>query len=804
MKKIAKFLITAFLVLTVFLGTACTPHVHDFFTKWSADEKYHWHDATCGIKSHHSAKGEHSWDNGKQSKPATEYEEGEMLFTCTVCGMESKKPIEKLPHEHKYLSTWSTDEKYHWHGSACNHADFISDKAEHKYTYRIQTSPTEESSGLALGECSECKKSSNAFLPVLSESNGYTYTEENGKGVWTITINDYELKIGGHEQYSWYPTITEVMPAIHINTSDGSNTWATKYNRNSKLNGQIEYVAATVSTAACEESEKLTDISAQVKVRGNYTLQYEKKPIRIKFDKKQNLLGLHEGEKYKNWVLLANWKDLSMTNNSIAYYLGQTILGSDGYYCTDFRYVEVYLNGQYWGVYLLCEQQEVKDGRTSVPEVEDNYQGTDIGYFFEYDGYYDTEINMPNGQGDPTFVMDYSGGSGAVRGYTIKSDIYNDAQINFLRNYMNNAYKIAIQATRYNKFYEFNSTYTGIVDATGKYSSAKDVVAACIDIQSLVDAYILNEIACDLDVAWSSFYLSVDLTASGNKKVTFEAPWDFDSCFGMVNNCCTSGIGMYAANKNNPWYNLVTNQAWFKDMVKQKWVELKNYGVFETSLELVNDYKTTYESYFKRNYERWPNRLNGNSECVAVLNSYRTQGQAADYLYNWLTTRYNYLDTQWNFPVVEEEEDDWTNEGKTAYRYEAENAETTGGIALRTGNNASGDGYLGQVSGAAGKTITVTVNSSTATEAYLYVGLSLRNYETTFSNWFSVSVNGTAVGIPTRVVPMGSGDGWHDWYGVKVVKISLKAGQNKVTLTTASGDTTNVDYIELFCATKLT
>ena len=174
------------------------------------------------------------------------------------------------------------------------------------------------------------------------------------------------------ELYGYLPVISQTMPVIHINTPDGSNAWATSYGRGDKLADRIEYVDATVTVGECEDEFVLTDAAAEVKVRGNYTLEYPKKPIRIKFSKKTNMLGLHDGEKYKNWVLLADYKDLSLSNNSVAFYLGNTILGSDGYYSSDFRNVEVYLNGQYWGVYLLVEQQEVKDGRTSVPEVEDD------------------------------------------------------------------------------------------------------------------------------------------------------------------------------------------------------------------------------------------------------------------------------------------------------------------------------------------------------------------------------------------------------------------------------------------------
>ena len=435
------------------------------------------------------------------------------------------------------------------------------------------------------------------LLEALNSSQNSTETPQNS----SVTHPEPEpTPVDKTELYSYQPTISEVMPSIRINTADGKNNWATQYNRNDKLQDRIDYVDATVSVNNCETEYQMSDVAAEVKVRGNYTLEYPKKPIRIKFNKKNNMLGLHEGEKYKNWVLLADWKDLSMSNNTVAFYLGKTILGSDGYYSTDFRNVEVYLNGEYWGVYLLVEQQEVKDGRSSVPKVKDDYTGTDIGYFFEYDGYYTDEQNMPNGAGDPTFVMNYGGGRNGHRGYTVKSDIYDDAQLTFLRNYMDNVYQIVDRANRQNSYYKFNEDRTAIVPAP-EFTSAKEAVSAVLDVQSLGDTYILNEIACDLDVDWSSFYLSLDMTAEGNKKVTFEAPWDFDSCFGIVNGVCNNAQGMYAMNKGNPWFTLMRNVTWFNDMVCEKWAEIKEYKVLDNALALVAKEKATYQANYTKN-----------------------------------------------------------------------------------------------------------------------------------------------------------------------------------------------------------
>lgn len=628
--------------------------------------------------------------------------------------------------------------------------------------------------------------------------------------------------------YSFRPELFEDMPRISIDTKDGKNDFATVPNREAKLADQIKYTDAVISVDNCAEEYRMEDVAAQVKARGNYTLEYEKKPLRIKFSKKQTMLGLHDGKKYKNWVLLADWKDLSATNNQTAFYLGKTILGSDGYYSSDYCYVELTLNGTYWGVYLLVEQQEAKDGRSSVPEVpeleneqgeEVGYTGTDVGYLMEYDGYYTDEINMPNGAGDPTFELDYNGraplkrlnGStfetwGAQSGYTVKSDIYDQKQLDFLRSYVSNVYKIAYEAIYRGNLYRFNEDYTGLVSATG---TVQEVVSAVIDVPSLVDTYLLNEIACDPDIAWSSFYLSADMSETGSKKLTFEAPWDFDSAFGIKNGFVNGGAGAFAANSDNPWLILLINQDWFQSLVREKWAELHRYGVFKTALSLVGEVKEVYSDEFARSLERWRNRvLYGNDELIWELNSYTTQGQASDYLYNWLYKRLNYLSTLWGngsdiLTGTTESVPEEPEAGAKAYRFEAETCRTTGNLSVGENGKASGGKYLGYVDN--GGTITLTVTAEADTNAYLYVGLSKRASEATFAEWFTLTVNGTAPTVPMRLIG-GCAAGEEEWYtfiSVKIAPIPLKAGSNTIVLTVVASTATNVDFFDLYSTVPL-
>ena len=102
---------------------------------------------------------------------------------------------------------------------------------------------------------------------------------------------------------------------------------------------------------------------AGIRGRGNSTWEwYDKKPYRIKLDKKQKMLGM---DKAKSWVLLANYRDVTDMMNTYVFELGR-MMGLP--FTNHSRYVEVLLNGEYVGVYQLTEQVQQGDNRVDISD----------------------------------------------------------------------------------------------------------------------------------------------------------------------------------------------------------------------------------------------------------------------------------------------------------------------------------------------------------------------------------------------------------------------------------------------------
>lgn len=455
-------------------------------------------------------------------------------------------------------------------------------------------------------------------------------------------------------------------------------TWTPNYD----MPPEPYYEECTITLKDADGTKLLSPSGAQVKVRGNWTTVYPKKPLRIQFDKKQNMLGLNDGAEQRNWLLLAEYKDASMLRNKAALYASREILGADGLYAADSEFVQVEINGEYYGVYLLTDMQQVSSHRIDITEPTDGYEGTDTGYFLEYDGYYTNEDELhgfPLDLADNAPLAVYHGGIDEVFaqalpkdnadpvqpvGITIKSEINSQAQHDFIENYVNKVYTIMYEAAYNDKAYIFSDDYSEISETAD--ITPQQAVENVVDVQSLVDMYIISELTCDADIYWSSFYMDVDFGAEGNRKLTFEAPWDFDSSMGNKDRCI-DGTGYYASNMVpdvnggtagdglydtiNPWLVVLAHEDWYRDMIYKTWTRAYDDGVFERTFDLIENEKTRLENDFLKNYKKWNNILH-NEEFANELSSparrCKNEAEAADFLSKWMRSRVDFLNSEFH------------------------------------------------------------------------------------------------------------------------------------------------------------
>ena len=391
---------------------------------------------------------------------------------------------------------------------------------------------------------------------------------------------------------------------------------------NAEVVSREDYVNCTVYTINCEDEYRLFGSAAGIRVRGNSTafggnvgmIRKNQVPYRIKFDKKTNLFGLNDAAECKSWVLLRAEYDL--LKNDIAFRLGRTIIHEYNY-CSDGMPVHVYLNGIFKGVYELCEQSQINKNRINISETPKDYEGTDIGYLVEIDNYGEK----------PNFTVNYAKATVTddngvtkqfkTKFYSVKSDVYSTKQTQYIKKYINNVFTVLYEACENGNYY-FLDKNNDLVAAKQKKLKVKDendnlkdpaevVAEKVIDLDSVVDLYLIYEITKDRDVGEGSFYMYADFSAeSEDHRLTFTCPWDFEWAYEGPSS------GKYAAvfntesfvetfeERSNPWFILLIKQDWFKERVIRRWTELRTADeetgtdpiskCFEEERELLNKY----------------------------------------------------------------------------------------------------------------------------------------------------------------------------------------------------------------------
>ena len=572
-------------------------------------------------------------------------------------------------HQHSWASEWSQDDNNHWH--ACSGCDEKKDNAAHTFG---------EWQTVNLGE-------------LLKDSR---FDLSNAKYRVCSTCNYEQID----KSFSAVPEVKFTFDPNDANANFATVAKSTDTSR--------PKVKGTLTIANAGDKYSVTEgYTGEIKVRGNQTAGFDKKGFQIKLDKKQNLLGLNGGKKFKKWVLLADAKDITVSRTSLGLLMCKGVIGDDSnVWSSDFMPVSVYLNNEYWGLYMLAEQKEVKKGRIKLDEPietivnpdtgeeeEVDITTTDIGYCFEMDYYAKNEANK-GADGDPTFSIDYgsyftqnsykiesglaNASLGIVKTYTMNSDITDSTagknehtdetksnQLKFIKARLQALFNVLYQATK-GKAYDINAENQAV--ATTELT-VKQAIEKNFDLNAWAEGFIINAVCLPPDVGYSSFYMSFDNTPTGDKKLRFDNPWDFDSNFGNRKDFIekpdvkNGNFDPYFMDRTaNMWLQFLGKLDFFMDdYVKPKWNAVREKKVFEGMLNMLDVCYRFYEGEYQRNFTKWPSIMPSDPNLNYFSNELRelyrepsNRKQAQQETINWLTKRVDYLEGKWgnNRPSV--------------------------------------------------------------------------------------------------------------------------------------------------------
>lgn len=372
--------------------------------------------------------------------------------------------------------------------------------------------------------------------------------------------------------------IIEADPEIIADAS--SDRWTNYYNSDDLYNTKEEtYDLAVITIIDESKSIKERHELTTIRGRGNSTWNSPKRAFRLKFPSKTKLLakadGTNEYANAKSWTLIANSIDKSLIRNSLATEIGKYV-GLP--YNVAYKFVDLVINGQYWGSYHIGDHIQVDADRVNIDSNE--------GWFMEMVEYGNSKFeeepnikaNLGNGIGNASIN---------IKNPEVDNDDSSDPAITEIANWFNNT--LAPTMNQY----------------SSDVHSEENGMRTYVDIETLIDYVITSELTGNYDACISN-YLYKDKT---DTKIKFGPIWDNDLSFGNYGET----LNKHIYNTGKGWSAFGTFvQSFFGDAVfmkayKKKWDKL---NANNNIVSFINDKVSTISSSISCSWEdnsaRWP------------------------------------------------------------------------------------------------------------------------------------------------------------------------------------------------------
>ena len=400
------------------------------------------------------------------------------------------------------------------------------------------------------------KKITSGSKYCLAQGTHSLITEENNNTAYTLTV--------------WY---TSGIPTFFVQTQSGS-------------------VKSIHSSKQLSESGKILIMDShgrsyfegiidEIHCRGNSSFdKTEKKSYTISLNKSMDLF---EMGKAKKWLLIANAFDDTLVRNASAFFIAELLKLP---YTPKFQYVDVYINGNFVGNYLLSEKVEIGKNRVNIRNLEKEV----------------VSLNKNCNLADTDFFMEQQGRLFSTKGYHIEkepedisggylleletSDRYGLEASGFLTSRMQPVVFASPKYASYNQVSYIAGLYQDFEDAVfsadGSNPYTGKMYYEYIDVDSFARKYLLEELVKNLDASFTSQYI-YKYDDSISSKFYAGPCWDYDKSI-AASGITEDGInlndpkGLYAAvqeKESDIWYALYQHKDFKKTVAAIFFKELE-------------------------------------------------------------------------------------------------------------------------------------------------------------------------------------------------------------------------------------
>jgi hypothetical protein len=288
------------------------------------------------------------------------------------------------------------------------------------------------------------------------------------------------------------------------------------------------------------------------------------------------LVGLPEGS---DWVLHAPYSDKTFMRNALAYSLGRDAAEASGRWEPRSQFVELILDGDYRGVYLLVERVARESDRLDIPRTTLDDGTVAGGFIVKADGHRSAGFDTAIG----TQIDWVSPKAGAVTA----------AEAAYIANW-------------------FDTVEAAFTADT--FADPEIGYAAWIDVDGWVDHWLLNELTHNIDAYRLSAYLWAD-GPPGTTPLHAGPLWDFDRAWGNCNYCDAWNTYGYIyddldrcgyAYQYPMWWERLREDPVYEARLRTRWDELRADLLSDTALhDRITEMKEELAEAAVRDDARW-------------------------------------------------------------------------------------------------------------------------------------------------------------------------------------------------------
>lgn len=352
------------------------------------------------------------------------------------------------------------------------------------------------------------------------------------------------------------------------------------------------YVNCTFEIESRDESETISPIQSRIKIRGFFNAKLPKKGYRIELSRQESLLGMRKDD---DWLLFAMFLDIPHMRVKLSFDMWRSLESTNPTaILPKSKYITLYINGQFQGVYLLAEKNDRRLFGLNNPQYNENSSlifqaGAHRKNFLDYSSD-EWEQDWPNKDDD----------------YNIIGKILSNL-ISFIRTSNDS---------------EFFDSYNGIYSKFNKLN--------------LIDFYLFNFFILHKDF-WSQNYFIVRNTYPS---LFYLIPWDFDSSFGQYFNRKYSSkedSTVDIKTRNYLYERLLSNDD-FKLAARERWFLLRQtMWTDESILDDVSNLHEEVQNVLEIDAKLW-------YRLIFEKDWEKEVEEAINCLYTWIPERFAFCD----------------------------------------------------------------------------------------------------------------------------------------------------------------